>query len=404
MLSDADADGEFDDLHGGVAEDDGKQGEPLKLTIKLPPKPMARSVADGPLGPVRRSTRSSTRRASDSFAGPSGSEYSVGDASSSSPITRSSNRKKQITYKDEEGTHNIEEKETEEYTTSRGRHTTRKSYMESDDDALNLFNDDDNIDVVQHEKKSSRSNGRNTRSSGHRTVNSDEEGELAVTQYSTRSRSKKTSESPPLDMQAENEPPLDIDPASMGVRVTRSLSQRITRKSAQQLADENGYIDELNNHDPPGSSEDEVMDDDVRTTPSPEPDGDMEDGAPKQYRLRTRKAINYAIPPPIEELPPPPEKSKSKSSKGKGRAGPGWSANGTMLSKYMGMPVPGDDSDSDVPSRTPRKPLGAGAGGGLFAAGGAGLFQDGLAAGTPSNLGKVTDAGMCLLGLCMPLD
>ena len=57
--------------------------------------------------------------------------------------------------------------------------------------------------------------------------------------------------------------------------------------------------------------------------------------------------------------------------------------------------VQGHPQDSDVPTRTPRKPFTAGAGGGLFAAGG-GLFPTDLAAaaGTPSNLGKVSDAGM----------
>ena len=41
--------------------------------------------------------------------------------------------------------------------------------------------------------------------------------------------------------------------------------------------------------------------------------------------------------------------------------------------------------------------MGAGARRGLVVAGGTGLFQDSLAAGTLLNLGKVTDAGMYLL-------
>lgn len=396
MLSDADADGEPDDLHGEFTEDGPKQEQP-RLIIKLPAANMARSVTDGPQGPVRRSTRNSSRRPSDSFTLPSGSEYSGRDASSSSPITRSASRKKHVTYKDDEDAYELEKTEIElqEYTTSHGRRTTKKSYVESDDDALNLFNEDKEVDVVSHEEATTRQNNRSTRSSGHRTVNSDEEGDVTVSRYPTRSRSKKLSESPPVDPVIEDDAALDVDPSTLGgVRVTRSLARRITRKSAQQLVDENGYVDEQPSHDVPGSSEDEMMEDDVHTTPSPEPDGELDDGGePKQYRLRTRKNINYAIPPPIEDMPPPQAKNKSRSSKGKGRVGPGWSANGTMLSKYMGMPVPGDDSDSDVPSRTPRKPMGAGAGGGLFAAGGAGLFPDSLAAGTPSNLGKVTDAG-----------
>ncbi len=66
------------------------------------------------------------------------------------------------------------------------------------------------------------------------------------------------------------------------------------------------------------------------------------DGKPYAFRRRT-KQINYAIPPPLEEVRP--VKGPSKQSKGKGRAGPGWSANGTELARYMGG-LPGDDSVS----------------------------------------------------------
>ena len=47
-----------------------------------------------------------------------------------------------------------------------------------------------------------------------------------------------------------------------------------------------------------------------------------------------------------------------------------------MLSGYMGMPGPADDTDLEVPTQAPRKRLGAGAdaGEGLFAAGGGGLL------------------------------
>ena len=61
------------------------------------------------------------------------------------------------------------------------------------------------------------------------------------------------------------------------------------------------------------------------------------------------------------------------------------------------MPGPADGTESDVPSRTPRKPFGTGVGvgGGLLDAGGGGLFPDGLAvAVTPSNLGKTTDPAL----------
>ena len=82
----------------------------------------------------------------------------------------------------------------------------------------------------------------------------------------------------------------------------------------------------------------------------------------------------------------------------KGRSVLCWSANGTLLSRYMGMSVP-DDSDSDGPTRTPAKPFGAGASAGangaFFAGAGGGMYPDTLAAaGTPSNLGKVSEAAL----------
>ncbi|OBZ65477.1 putative AAA domain-containing protein C31G5.19 [Grifola frondosa] len=66
---------------------------------------------------------------------------------------------------------------------------------------------------------------------------------------------------------------------------------------------------------------------------------------------------------------------------------------GAELSRWMG----GDDSDSDFPTRTPRKPFGGVGGvGGMFAGNAAtgGFLPSDLAAaaGTPSNLGKVGDA------------
>ncbi|KAH8115640.1 AAA-domain-containing protein [Phellopilus nigrolimitatus] len=304
---------------------------------------MARSVTDAPGIGVRRSTR--TRKSSDSFVPLSGSEHSAGDASS--PTNRNSKKKRRLRDEDDEGAEYEDEetivKKEVEYTTSRGR-TTRKvpSYRESDDDGMNLFEDDADLDVVDHPKKPSRiSIGR---------VNSDDEGEVSIGHYKANS----TSVSPPAIMDAN-----DVVDAPLG-RITRATSKQFTKKNARQLDDEDGY-DATADHDAPGSSEEEPIDEDVQTTPSPEPELEEESG-PKQYS---------------------------------GVQGPGWSANGTVLSRYMGMPGPADDTDSDAPTRTPRKQFGAGAGGGVFAAGGGGLFPDGLATmGTPSNLGKVSDAAL----------
>ncbi|THU83079.1 AAA-domain-containing protein [Dendrothele bispora CBS 962.96] len=128
-------------------------------------------------------------------------------------------------------------------------------------------------------------------------------------------------------------------------------------------------------------------------TPEEEPETDG-----KPYAFRQRQRINYAIPPPLEDLPrPPPPKRGGGGGGGRSgwnkKRGPGWSASGAELGKWMGLPA--DDSDSDVPTRTPRKtPFGGlgGVFGGSIAGGGGGLLGGDLAAaGTPSNLGKVSD-------------
>ncbi|EJD00736.1 AAA-domain-containing protein [Fomitiporia mediterranea MF3/22] len=362
---------------------------------------MARSVADIPMAGVRRSGR--TRKSSDSLAQPSGSEYSAGDASPSSPVderpvTKKKRRAVRDDYMDDYEFTQQFKVEVTDYTTSHGRQTKRPNYIESDDDAANnLFDQaDDQVEVVKRPTRSTRSNG--TRGTSHRRVNSDDDGEVSIAAPfpMTRSRKKITSNSPPADAPANDADDAD-EPPPTG-RLTRARSRLTRKKSARERAEEDGYTD-VGDADAPGSSEDELMEEAPSTPVDDDNNEEEPDTGPRTYGLRARtKQVNYAIPPPLEEMRPP-EVKRSKASKGKGRAGPGWSANGTVLSRYMGMPGPADDSDSDVPTRTPRKPFGtgtgAGAGGGLFAAGGGGLFPDGLAAaGTPSNLGKVNDAAL----------
>ncbi|KAH7875834.1 uncharacterized protein C8R40DRAFT_1017998, partial [Lentinula edodes] len=140
---------------------------------------------------------------------------------------------------------------------------------------------------------------------------------------------------------------------------------------------------------------------DLELEPPPEPEPEPEDdvsgpdgtGNGKPYALRQRQRINYAIPPPLEDLSRPPA-HRSNNANNNRKGGLGWSASGAELGKWMGLPA--DDSDSDVPTRTPRKPFGGvGMTGGFegAVAGGGGLLSGDLAAaGTPSNLGKVDDS------------
>ncbi|TFY73171.1 hypothetical protein EWM64_g10841, partial [Hericium alpestre] len=114
----------------------------------------------------------------------------------------------------------------------------------------------------------------------------------------------------------------------------------------------------------------------------------------KPYALRRRTKVNYAIPPPLDDIPSAPPKSKA-GGRGRGdwsragRKGPGWSASGAELGRFLGLPA--EDSDSDAPGRAPRKGLGGPA---LAGGVGTGIAPADLAtaAGGPFNLGKVGDA------------
>ena len=86
--------------------------------------------------------------------------------------------------------------------------------------------------------------------------------------------------------------------------------------------------------------------------PDPEPEEEA-DGRP--FALRQRQKINYAIPPPLEDVPKPSKKATGRNGErtggylggGHGRAGAkgrtlGRSAGGAELGRWMGMP--GDES------------------------------------------------------------
>lgn len=380
-----------------------EQLPPLRIKIPLKAPAMAPN------------TRSSTRQRTVSNA--SGSEYHESNAS-------------QDADEDMPPAENNEPEEPEvEYTvTSRGRKIARpKSYKESasEDEPIpaevlpspvkheDSFGDDEDDEAPHY-----RTRSRTTRPQpklGNFIV-SDDEGGATVGRYNTRNRSKNTP-SAPMQNGIANGGRLTrrsgTRPQASSSRVTRRMSARKPRSNGQTPHDEEGYVDEGSS----GSVDaDGSFDDAVRTSSEPEPDDDIDaDGEPdiegdlepepeqdgRPYALRQRAKINYAIPPPLEEMPQPP-KPRSGGGRASGRTGgggrkvPGWSATGAELSRWMGGG--GDDSDSDHVGRTPRKPFGATGGmGGVFAGGAGasgGLFASDLAAaaGTPSNLGKVGDA------------
>ncbi|KAG8935873.1 hypothetical protein FRC02_005872 [Tulasnella sp. 418] len=145
---------------------------------------------------------------------------------------------------------------------------------------------------------------------------------------------------------------------------------------------------------------------------------------PTGYGLRKRtNRVDYRLPPPLapediasgNAFPPDafgpggPNKARPKSRPPRNVVPWGFSSANHLggLDPTFGFGIPrpravADDSDSDVPTQTPRKPFSAAAGGAsnsLFAAGasGTGMLPSDLAAaaGTPSNLGKVgTDSAL----------
>ncbi|KZT74624.1 AAA-domain-containing protein [Daedalea quercina L-15889] len=312
--------------------------------------------------------------------------------------------------------------------TSRGRKVLQKSYKESDaseDDPLLLDPDRPPSPSKQQGKEESeeedeqryalrRPRKRNRNLSGF--VETDEEeiddddDPPPGSGYRTRSKSRNGVSGQDPRGNGRNGRTTRRSGSRLQASVPRKGRKRIGTRRTRRSADDEGYEDEPSS----GSADaDGSLDDAPRTSPEAEPDGDADaegevevevdgergqdqDQGDRPYSLRRRNPeINYAIPPPLEEMGPPPLKPRSNGQQSKGRnAGKpkalGWSATGAELSRWMGGGA-GDDSDSDYPTRTPRKqPFGAGAMGGVFAGGG--LLGDIAAAGTPSNLGKVGDA------------
>ncbi|KAI0915549.1 hypothetical protein AcV5_003736 [Taiwanofungus camphoratus] len=414
-------------MNSGDPFDWNSRAEPQHFPSLLNPAGVSQYIHQSPdhslrikVPPMAPSTRAATRQRSVSNA--SGSEYHESNASMDVNDERPP-------LEDD----TPEEPKVEYAVTSRGRRIARKSYKESaseDDlaqdevpsspskveDGMNgLADDEDEDDNVPRY----RLRGRSRANSGF--IMSDDEGEATVSRYETRSRSKNAASTSDRTGTTRGSR-LTRRSASRGQtqastsRVTRSrLSSRRSRQNGRTQEDEEGYVDEPSSgsldadgsfDDAPHTSPEPEADEDADAEGELDADGDIEqepeqDGRP--YALRQRTKINYAIPPPLEEMRPPPKpraggggRSNGRGSYGRAKA-PGWSATGAELSRWMGGG--GDDSDSDYPTRTPRKPFGTGSLGGVFAggAGGAGgLLPSDLAAaaGTPSNLGKIGDASL----------
>ncbi|KAJ7755188.1 AAA-domain-containing protein [Mycena metata] len=311
-------------------------------------------------------------------------------AEGSAPLRRSSRRKSGSSgseYHQEDSSHHEEmpqdDEPQEEITTTRhGRRIVKRSYVETSGDEAagpaGLFDDGQRVAPrSNHSTTDSDAPRRSTRRSKVNTLGgfiaSDDDGKP---RYEMRSRVQK--KRPQRNGNGNSSAP----PSKRNGPSTRE--QRHNARRARLDDQEDGYS--------PGqhtSSPDTHPDSDLDAEGELEPDleeereeeEEEEDNRP--YALRQRQKINYAIPPPLEEMSRPPPGPARPAPSRKRTKGPGWSASGAELGRWMGMGG-NDDSDSDNPAnapRTPRKPVAMG-----FAS-------------TPSNmgnlgLGKVGDAAL----------
>ena len=101
-------------------------------------------------------------------------------------------------------------------------------------------------------------------------------------------------------------------------RLTRWRAQRLSRKKSARLrAKEDGYID-VANSESSGSPENKLMEEAPPTPPGDDDDNNKgPDTGPRTYGLRAHKQVNYAVPPPIEEMQLPKSAGEPRN-KGKG--------------------------------------------------------------------------------------
>ncbi|KAJ7476930.1 AAA-domain-containing protein [Mycena galericulata] len=309
------------------------------------------------------------------------------------PLRRSSRRKSGSSgseYHQEDSSHHEEMPQEEEEpqeeltTTSRGRRIVKRSYVEtSGDEAAGPAGLFDEGQRVAPPSNSTDDDDPPRRYATRRTKMNTLGGFIASDddkpRYEMRSRVTKKKRPQPNGTSSAAAPASKRSGPS-------SRAQRHARRTRQD-DHEDVYSPGTQHTSSPDTHPDSDVDAEGELEPELEEEREEEEEEEdnRPYALRQRQKINYAIPPPLEEMPrPPPQPARPPPSRKRTRTGPGWSANGAELGRWMGMGGPADDSDSDNPAnvpRTPRKPVAMG-----FAS-------------TPSNmgnlgLGKVGDAAL----------
>jgi hypothetical protein len=297
-------------------------------TIKLPPARMTQGI-DGP----RRSTRN--RRFSQSSSEYLESDKSVMDEDDHPPVSADSPESPPpATF----------------VKSQRGRTVKLTQYRESSDDEVNkIFRDDEDVELVNShidamdgDDEDDDQPRRKTRSSSKRSSINDD---IISNRRVLRNRNKNPPPPPTTSSGRVTRQPKRYEPNS-------NPPKRLTRAQSKAAAEmDDGYIDEPSD----GSADaDGSLDDAPRTSSDNDLDAEGEvdlDGEVEHdpqdprgpYSLRQRAKINYAIPPALEEM----KQAKPRPAGGRGggnrRRGPGWSASGAELSRWMGM-APADDS------------------------------------------------------------
>jgi ATPase family AAA domain-containing protein 2 len=264
-----------------------------------------------------------------------------------------------------------------EFTQSRsGRRLIKKVYVESSESEVAHPEDLSDEEPEDRPKRNSRSTktrrvppgdedeeeipvGRPLRKSnrngnlGGFLVGNEDEDEKMQPRYLTRNRNKKV-------------PPKTNGSSKPLIQQQQQLqrTRRLTRRTAARAEQEEDFFPEPHTSSGASADADGSLDDAPHTSSDIEPEQEPElehepepeeevDGRP--YSLRQRQKINYAIPPPLEDMPKPSKGTAGRNGGraggyhggGHGRAGAkgrtlGWSASGAELGRWMGMP--GDDS------------------------------------------------------------
>ncbi|KIY64424.1 AAA-domain-containing protein [Cylindrobasidium torrendii FP15055 ss-10] len=292
-------------------------------------------------------------------------------------------------------------------TTHRGRNVKRVSYVESEDaddyevqpkrktrsgkSAASMFDDDDDVHTVGHDDPDMDDAGprRNLRRRQPPRATRNLQGFVVDDPQDTYDLRKRTQAAKVSQSDERQRRAARRSAAANGGRIGGGSKSKRRNSMDSDWAGGSSPSSANSFHGNDNDADADDIEDEVKDLAD-----DDEPEEPQGYTLRRRAPVNYAIPPPLEDLPAPGR--KPPPNKRKPRKGPGWSAGGAELGRWMGLQ---DDSDSDNPARGPKAPLGMG---GPFdpaiSAAGSGMLPSSFAGGAtgtgPSNLGKVTDASL----------